>query len=631
MPISCALARAKLMDVVAGLRKAGLREKTTTAIKAGYVTSIVTPLRAVTGNASWGSFVHLARDPIASAIDVAQSYARSAGTGFKVKPHELRDFTHALDRDGLGVMAKGFGKGTAPVRDAYNESRSVSEFVNKLRLNLQANPSVPNSTVEYQRVKYDSPLAQTMTDASFSILEAADRPWWQMAFDTSLYRQGKLYAIREGLKGDALSRRSSELMASPTLEMQMRALADANYATFKDKNVLSNTASAIKRGIRSRADVEIKPGLSDFERQSQQSVKVASKVGDYVAETTLPFTGVPSSVAGKMVSVSPLGLLNPDIFVGSQGMRSAALANAAIGTGMIGVGMLLYQKGMLTGAAPTNPTEKAQWKKAGKASYSVLIDGYWVGLKSLGPVASPLFMGAAMRRGFDEGQSTGEAVGMGAKASAKFLTQQTYLQQIGNMVDLMQGGGSFAQTATSMAVPAPAFIGQLNRAVDPYTRDNRAFVDQLKSKLPLGPLYAPTPREMGPTGPLLERSILERLSSVVSPFPVTKDRDTPDLKQIRELQVSFGVPPRTVQGTINGKKRIATIPRDVWEKFTKEAGTEAMTEITQKLHDPEFIRLDDDQKKKELDKIVSRARDKYRKPIKDKLMPTAVPRHITRR
>lgn len=627
MANSCALARAKLVDAVASLRKAGTREKITTGIKAGFVTSIVTPMRAVAGNASWGGVVHLARNPLASAIDVVQATGRSAATGFKVKPHEFRDFVNTLDRDGMKVMARGFKKGTEPVREAATAARGadrpVSKFINELRQRLNANPNVPNTTVEYKRTVYKHPLAQTMTDGAFAILEAADRPWWQMAFDTSIYQQSKLLAVREGLKGKNLRARSAELQATPTLEMQMRALDDANYATFKDKNVLSTTAANIKRGIKNVADKKTDPTLGPWRRAQAESLKAAAKVGDYVAEATLPFTGVPSSVAGKMVSTSPLGLLNPDLLKGTAGQRAQALANAGIGFGMVAIGMELYEKGLITGALPKSKTERDQWTEAKRPSFSIKIGDNWYGLRSLGPAAASLFMGAALRRGFDEGETPTDAISQGAGESAKFLTQQTYLAQIGAMVEAMQGEpGRGARVAANLALPTPAFIGQLNRAADPYERDTREFGDQLKSKLPLGHLYAPTPRRMGVTGPLPKRTAAERISSVASPLPITRSRDDATLRELRRLGVSFGIPPKQVKG--GGK--VADLPREQWEQLTTEAGGGAMAEIRRILQDPTFQALDDEEKKKVLDQVVEDYRSNVRDPMKEALLAAAAPR-----
>jgi hypothetical protein len=283
----------------------------------------------------------------------------------------------------------------------------------------------------------------------------------------------------------------------------------------------------------------------------------------------------------------------------------------------------MFERGWITGAMPKEANEKAAWDLAGKKPYSVKIGDNWVGLRSLGPAAASLFMGAAIRKGFDEGENTTDALSKGVTASTQFLTQQTYLQSIGNLVDAAQGEpGRLGRQAVSTLVPSPAFIGQVNRATDPYVRDEREFGDQLKAKLPLGHLYAPTPRRVGPAGPLPRKTAAERFSSVASPVPITRSRDDADLKELRRLGVSFGVPPRTIKG----EGKVAEIPRAEWEAFVTKAGSETLAELRAILIDPEFQPLSDSEKKEVLDKVVEQIRKKYRDPMKEGILAAAVPR-----
>lgn len=604
MTDSCALARSRLVSAVEELRKSSKVEKVTTGIKAGYVTSIVTPLRAVAGNASFGGFLQLARHPLAAAIDVVESTGRSAMTGFKVKPHELRTFANALDLDGMSAFARGFGRGTQPVREAFTAARNadkrpVSTFINELRLRLNARPEIPNSTVENRRVVYDHPVAQAMTDASFAILEAADRPWWLAAYDTEVYRQSKLLAIKEGLSGKALKARSAELMARPTDETLLHALDAANYATFKDRNILSKGATAVKRSVKQIA-----------EKSPDASTRLAGKAADLVLESSVPFTGVPSSVAGKMVSVSPFGVLNPDIFVGGQAKRAQALANAGIGFGMVALGMKLYEEGKLTGSMPRDASERAQWNEAGKQSFSVLVNGKWYGLRILGPVAGSLFMGAAMRRALEEEpDDKGAAIGKGVGASADFLTQQTYLQQIGNMVEVAKGGASVGRLAAQF-IPAPALPGQVGRALDPYEREQNDFLQTVRGKAGLGFM---NPRRLGPTGPLPARTTAERVSGLVSPLPMKQSRDTETLAEIRRLHIPFGLPSRSLK--MPGEKPVKLDRKD-YEEFVKAVGTKTMRLIEETMADAEFQNLSDDDKRDVLSDIVAGIRSEGRDQLK---------------
>lgn len=604
MADSCALARSRLVNAVTELKQSSKLEKTTTAIKAGYVTSIVTPLRAVAGNASFAGFLQLAAHPLAAAIDVVEATGKSAMTGFKVKPHELRAFANALDLDGLGAFAKGFGRGTAPMREAFAAARNadkrpVSTFINELRLRLNARSEVPNSTVESNRVIYDHPVAQAMTDASFAILESADRPWWVAAYNTEVYRQAKLMGIKEGLTGQALKARSAEIMARPTDEILLHANDAANYATFKDRNILSRGATAVKQSVKKIATTA-----------PDASTRLGGKAADLLLESSVPFTGVPSSVAGKMMSVSPFGVLNPDIFVGGQAKRARALANAGIGFGMVALGMKLYDEGKLTGSMPRNASERAQWNEAGRQSYSVKINDKWYGLRVLGPVASSLFMGAAMRQALnEEPDDKGAAFGKGVGSSADFLTQQTYLQQIGNLLEVAKGGASVGRLAAQF-VPTPAFPAQVSRAIDPYDREATDFLSTVRGKAGLGFM---NPRRLGPTGPLPERTMAERVSGVVSPFAMKQSRDTETLAEIRRLHIPFGLPSQSLR--MPGEKPVK-LSRGDYEEFVKAVGTKTMRIIEETMADSEFQNLSDDDKRDVLSDIVAGIRSEGRDQLK---------------
>jgi hypothetical protein len=603
---SCALARSRLVSAVEELRKSSRVEKVTTAIKAGYVSSIVTPLRAVAGNASFAGFLQLARHPLAAAIDVVEATGKSAATGFRVRPHEFRTFANSLTADGMGAFLGGFGRGTAPMREAATAARNadkrpVSTFINELRLRLNARPEVPNSTVENRRIVYDHPIAQAMTDASFAILEAADRPWWLAAYDTEIYRQSKLLAIKEGLAGRALKARSAELMARPTDETLLHALDAANYATFKDRNLLSKGATAVKRSVKQIA-----------EKGPDASTRLAGKAADLLLESSVPFTGVPSSVAGKMISVSPFGVLNPDIFVGGQAKRAQALANTGIGFGMVALGMKLYEEGKLTGSMPRDASERAQWNEAGKQSFSVLVNGKWYGLRVLGPVASSLFMGAAMRRELEENpEDKGAAIGKGVGAQADFLTQQTFLQQIGNMIETAKGGASVGRLGAQF-IPAPALAGQIGRAADPYEREQNDFLETVRAKAGLGFM---NPRRLGPTGPLPARTTAERVAGLVSPLPMKQSRDTETLAEIRRLHIPFGLPSRSIK--LPGEKPVKLTRAD-YEEFVKAVGTKTMRIIEETMADPQFEVLSDDDKRDVLSNIVRGVRSEGRGELKQR-------------
>lgn len=614
---SCALARAKLARFVSELREPSVREKATTAVKAGYVLGVKTPLRNIVGNTSWGGLRHLVLQPAEAGVDYLLSVGKSVRSGGKIKPHEVREIANALDADGVRAMMTGFKKGLAPTREAWAATKDVSirdrlaAFVQEVSTRLDADDIA--RTLEYDRVKYKSSVAQTMIDGAFGVLEASDRPMFRLAFDGSVYMQSKLLGQREGLKGKALKAATAKRLENPTDEMLVRAADDANYATFKDRGALSGMATSVKRYTASGANKKIDPSLTGYSRSEAISKKRALGAANLALEVTFPFVGVPSSVAGKMAAVSPFGLLNLAKLAGKQRERARVLASAGVGAGMMAVGVSLYKQGLVTGGYPKSKTERDQWLEAGIQPYSVKINGYWVGLSTLGPVmGSQIAMAAALVDASRNAEDPSEVVAGAAAGAAQFLSQQTYLSTIGNLLDAVQGNGSPASVVVS-AVPAPALIGQVNQALDVKVRDTKAPANRLLNKVP-GGTFA-NPEKLRPSGDLPDKTAVERVASVVSPFQIRKSHDTPLLQEMRRLGVSFGLPQKTV--TV-ARERVR-LSDDEWRDFVRRAGPETIAGLNDILADPEYEAATDEERKAEMDTMVREVRDMYREQVKARL------------
>jgi hypothetical protein len=631
----CALARAKLAKYVAELRAASTREKAVTAAKAGFVGSVVTPMRAVAGNASWGFFRHLLQQPAEAGVDHLMAFAKSARTGFEVPTAQFRQVVSALDADGLRVMTKGFKEGASPLSEAAREAAKggradraagvgrptafghmIQRFVSELSTRLDADAVA--KVAEHDAVRYQSPVAQTAIDGAFAILEAADRPWWKLAFDSSVYMQAKLQAVREGLTGAEAKARAATAFAQPTMEMLMRATDDANYATFKDRNVLSTTATSLKRGLAAAAEKAPDAGASPYTRGLQRSRQLSAKAASVGADLVLPFTGVPSSVAAKIGEVSPLGLLSPRL-LGGQAHAARALATAGLGSAMWAAGYALARAGEVTGAPPTSPKEKAQWEAERRQPWSVQIDGHWVGLQALGPAAIPLFMGANLARIADEDPDAGAATMAGKQAgfAAQVLTQQTYLQTVGRLIDAVQDPTNKGAAFAEGLIPVPAVIGQANRAADPYVREQNGVGQRLLAELPGGTFALP--KKLDEFGEPITRTPVERLSAIASPFPVREARDTPLLAELRRLRVSPGKPGK------NATALGVSVPRSDTEyhQLLADVGPKTKAALEELVSSPEYQAANDEDRTTAIEALVravrSEANAQYRETIYDDL------------
>jgi len=617
---ACALARIKLARFVAEIRTVSGTEKATTAIKAGFVGSLVTPMRAVAGNTSWGGMRALVLQPAEAGVDYLLSLGRSARTGFRVKPRELREVANALDADGVGAMWRGFKQGTAPVRGAYAATagqpigQRVRNFVQELSARLDA--EAITNVLDVERVKYASPVTQTLVDGAFAVLEAADRPFWRAAFDGSIYMQSKLLAIREGATGAERAARARQYFEHPTEEMLARATDDAHYATFKDRNLLSKLATGAKQATRRLADTEPDPAASPYAQAAQRAKQRGAQVGTVMLEQNLPFVGVPSSVAYKMAAVSPLGLLSPNV-LGNQAQRARALATAGVGTAMWAAGLALYKEGRITGPMPEDAKERAQWRADGRIPFAVRLGDHWVGLLSLGPASVPLFMGAQLARIRDEEPDAGvpEQAVRGALAAGHVLTEQSYLDGVKRLIDAF-GDERAASSLLVSQIPVPAVLGQATRAADPYARDARTLGERVLSRVPGGSFALP--KAQAPTGEFVRKSTAERVAAVASPFPMRRASDSPVLTELRRLGVSIGMPSRTMREG----GRSTPIARADYEAFVRDAGRETMQALAAMVGDAEYAAMSDDERRLWLENVIGTIRANARQPVRAKTLRT---------
>lgn len=165
------------------------------------------------------------------------------------------------------------------------------------------------------------------------------------------------------------------------------------------------------------------------------------------------------------------------------------------GTGSMVVPPLFYAlgaNGMITGAYPTDPEERARWEREGITEHSIKIGGAYYQLPSyLGAWAVPgLFYASLGRNGGDFGAA--------ATDTAKSVPAILPTDQMSNWLDVINGrtdpGKFAAQTGASAvraATPGGALLNQLAKSFDPTKNDTNTndsnvanFVDKVLSGIP---------------------------------------------------------------------------------------------------------------------------------------------------
>lgn len=600
---SCRLARLRLAQFVDGLTPASVADKGGSTIKGAMLLGVSAPIKGVVGNATWGGFKALAQQPVAAGVDYITSLGRSIATGGKVKTHEFREVVNALTPDGARAFRSGFKAGAKTMVDGGTAGRAaqralppgsgfgkwIAAYMDEVQLQLNADVSRLGINTPTQ-VRIENPVARAFTEAAFAAVEAVDRPFFEGAFQMSHYAQAKLSAVRQGLKGAAQKAEIDRLMANPTDEMNLRSLADAQYATFKDKNSVTQFMENGKRRL-----LQIANDMSLDEAARAEAAQLSLLI-----DATIPFTGVPTSIAAKGASLTPLGLASTQLWKGTQAQRSQAIANIGIGAGLIGIGYTLERTGYLRGTPPSATNEREDGL-ATSAYQAIKVGGKWVGVASiLGPLAAPLMAGAALGRLSRENPEAGvmDQAATIAGAVGKNTVETSFMQGTKRTIEALQDperkGTAFAAGVAGTAIPA--VVGQVSRMIDPVDREAKSFTDRLINRTPL---RSSLPERGTPFGRQQPKSTTERLGPLM-PDRVTEDRDTPATKELRRLSVNVGTPSRQV--TVDGEK--VTLEPDAYNDLVERRGKRLLTRVDSLINSAGYKAAPDEQKERALRKRV---------------------------
>jgi len=430
----------KLMQVINELMPSSKTDKAIAVWKAGLLTSPRTHLRNLLGNTVHG-IAEAAKDPIAAANDIFLKTVKTKNRSMSAT---------------LKGSVSGAKEGASIAREVIKTGFDPTDDITKF---------------DVQRVNWGKSrtqrAAKAYTEAVFKTLGAEDKIFYHSALNRSLYDQAITKAKNEGRQADASY--IKQLVSEPSPMMLETAIKDASKATFKDRNMLTELASNFKRIARKNG------------------------VANSAAEMMMPFTGVPSSVAGQMVAYSPIGLIKgltkdvrilagkikPGDIPTIQRQASQEVGRGVLGSGMLAIGAMLTNTGQMTGQ-PKDAEEARLWAAQGKQPNSVMIGGKWRSINSVGPEALIALAGSKISEG---GKSVSEK---GANIIKDFMSQ-TFLQGIQGPMNSINDPGRYAQSylTNQFASGIPNFVKDVARATDNTQRNTKGdgFIDTVKNNI----------------------------------------------------------------------------------------------------------------------------------------------------
>jgi hypothetical protein len=497
---TCALSRDALARRVAELKQTTLAERFVTGAKTAMLATATSAERHVLGVAMLQGW----RGIVAHPMEVGTDYLRSLATGTD------RTKSLVLTARGIRTYIGGFAHGTKDMAEAmkhgYDPETSLSSFSLDDRAPLK------------------TPMLETARRYINTFVTARNKPFAEGSMRVNMLEQAQALATREGLAGQQWGARVNELVASPTDQMTVNAMAATAKSLLADRSVtakfVSNASDYFKREMtggsnltraeRAQAQARME-GLTgdavhdrvaqllgmkpaDFERTvrvpkqksggalSQTTEGRAAATAGYVATNLLaPFPKIGANIAATSIDYSPLGLLKTafETAHAAKGDRLntaiGGLTKAAAGSATwMAVGHYLYAHGLATGALPTSAGEQEQWKLEGKTPYSVKVAGRWRSLDTGSPVTMMPIMGIAMA---EEQAKQPNQMGLNLlRSQGAYIVEVTKRGILGAMRGLGDASGGDPRAAAQLAsgvVPVPPVLGQAARAIDRTKRDTK--------------------------------------------------------------------------------------------------------------------------------------------------------------
>lgn len=540
------LARFKFIEKVNKSVPSGNADKAVQIWKAGLLSGPITQVGNITANTLEQSVKRLYEDPIATGADIIMS----AFTGKRSK---------VLTGRGLvGGVGEGAAKGISYFKTGFDPRNPSSKF------------DVRN--IHYSDTKLGR-LAEAYTQTIFKSMGTADQPFYYASMRNSLYDQAITDATNLKLKGDAKNQHIKKFITEPSKKALQLADTEARYDVFQNKTKLGEAAS----GLKGRTGA----------------------VGDFF----IPFSGVPSSIATRIVERTPLGTaleVTRQMKAGKFDQRrmSQAIARGTTGVVLVGIGRALAESDLLTLGFPKDNEEKKLWEVEGRQPYSVRIGDKWVSLNYFQPAGTLMAAGGEYSAAKKDGANESEAWSRSVASAGKALTEQSFLKGVSGALNAVTEPSRFGEMFLENTVGStvPNWLRAPTRALDPQDRQvNNAF-ESLKAGVPGARQTLDS--KVGTFGEDKKRKT-SAINSLINPGRPSDvkpgDNTTKELRRLQDAgqgimpsdinRKSMGEPPLTDRQVSELERKVLPDVKSAWDTI---------------IADPRYQSLDDEGKRKAL-------------------------------
>lgn len=394
-------------------------------------------------------------------------------------------------------------------------------------------------------------------------LGASDELFWAINYRGEVRAQAFRAARQEGLEGDDLIKRVSELVEEPTQEMRSVAVQAAQKGTFTEP-------------------------LDGFGKGLQKLVDGANVGFIPAGRLVVPFVKTPYNIMKYFGERTPLLNRLTDSWkadVAAGGIRKdMAMARTTTGGMLMAVGGIMFGgSGMDIGGTNVKVVgggdrQQQAEKLNGEQQYSLKVGDQYYSFNRLAPIGMFLGVAADLRDiAGHVADSTIEDIAVAATlAFGRNITDQSMLAGVNDLIAAAQKAGSqgnleplhrYLNNQVAGALPFNTLANTIRKEDDPLAREVWGMIDAIKNKTPGFSKDLPPQRNL--FGEPVHNP--EGLGpDIVSPIRTSQADTDPIASEIARLNIDLKKPPKTIS-TAPGAPGIDLTP-DQYDKLTQTAG-----------------------------------------------------------
>lgn len=309
-------------------------------------------------------------------------------------------------------------------------------------------------------------------------------------------------ALLEGLHGPEFSKRVEEIYQQV---MDKSKFADTGFGA-SDLNKV-----AVELEQAGQSDELISGGIRQQAVQNARRATLTDELGWRAAawkgaldatpgmKLFVPFFQTITKTLARTMEMTPgigLAMRNVREDIAAGGARGdMALGRQAVGGGLFWMGAYLANAGLVTGSAPINRDQANMQRGTGWMPNSVLVNGEYIDLSPIQPLANFLTMPANMVQLYAEknndlgdqlDKDMMDYVAMGSMAATKTIYSNTWLQPVVRILDAVnrQDGDSVRKLIndTAAGLIVPGSVAYFGREVNPIVQDANGLFETIKAR-----------------------------------------------------------------------------------------------------------------------------------------------------